>query len=177
MSDYGRVFFDLLGELMGQPYDDPRYFWGTPCVPRDSCAQRDHERAGPERSGIASQRRMHLRREALRSAAPFNPETVPAELTQVTEGCFTPFIGLSVAAYQVPRVARARGMTSEALHELIEEHAETASGEDRRVNVLSLNMALDDMDPTIGDNDPDRTEKAPPGVDERMIHAGSTSRS
>jgi K+-transporting ATPase ATPase C chain len=159
MSDFGKVLFDLLGELIGQPYDDPRCFWGRPCIPREPSAQVDVVRQKPESSRSTTQWRLQLRLEALRRHDDFSPEAAPEELTNVAVGRFTPFIALPTAAYQVPRVARARGLKPNVLHELIETHAEAAPTGEKHVNILRLNMALDDIRPAISDNGPSRLEK------------------
>jgi potassium-transporting ATPase KdpC subunit len=158
MSDLGKTLFDLLGELMGQPYDDPRCFWGRPCIPREPSLRTDVATQRAESSRSASQWRLQLRLEALGRYDDFSPEAVPAELTNVIAGRFTPFISLPTAAYQVPRVARSRGLEPNVLHELIETHAEAGPAGERRSNILLLNMALDDIRPAISENDPYRSE-------------------
>jgi potassium-transporting ATPase KdpC subunit len=158
MSNLGNTFFQLLGELMGQPYDDPRCFWGRPCIPQEPSAQVDVGKQKPEISGSVSQWRLRLRLEALGRYDDFSPGAVPAELTNVIAGRFTPFIAVPSAACQVPRVARSRGLESKVLHELIEIHAEAGPAGERRINILLLNMALDDIRPAISENDPDRSE-------------------
>jgi potassium-transporting ATPase KdpC subunit len=160
MSDLGKTLFDLLGELMGQPYYDPRCFWGRPCIPREPSAPVDVAGQKSESSKTAMQWRLQLRLEALRRQVDLSPEAVPAELTNVIAGRFTPFISLPTAAYQVPRVARSRGLQPNVLHELIETHAEPAPTGEKHVNVLRLNMALDDIRPAISENDPYRSEMA-----------------
>ncbi|HVP12025.1 MAG TPA: potassium-transporting ATPase subunit C [Phycisphaerae bacterium] len=158
MSNSARVIFDLLGELMGQPYDDPRYFWGRPTVPRETSSPDDEAMSKRKEPGSASQRRLQLRRAALRNNGDSQPEAIPAELTDVIAGRFTPFISLPTAAYQVARVARARGVEPEVLRKLIETHAERAPTGEKRINVLCLNAALDDICTPISDNDPHRSE-------------------
>jgi potassium-transporting ATPase KdpC subunit len=153
MSVYGSVLFTLLGELMGQPYDDPRYFWAEPSIPRESGTSSDPVNSHHELPKSASQRRIQLRLEALQREAPADQPDVPPELTEIIVGRFTPFIEPRTAIYQVPRVARNRGLPPAVLHDLIESHAEMTPSGERRVDVLRLNMALDDLRTRIRNNE------------------------
>jgi K+-transporting ATPase ATPase C chain len=76
-----------------------------------------------------------------------NPDApIPADLITTSASGLDPDISPDAAAFQIPRVAKARGMTEDAMRELVAAHTTPrlfgVFGE-ARVNVLQLNLALD----------------------------------
>lgn len=133
--------------LIGQPFDEPKYFWGrlsaTAPFPYNSAASSGSNLAQGN-PAVAEQARARI--EALRRADREAPAKVPADLATASGSGLDPHISRAAAEYQVRRVARERGMDEEKVRALI-----AASTEGRqflvlgepRVNVLRLNLALD----------------------------------
>jgi K+-transporting ATPase ATPase C chain len=83
---------------------------------------------------------------ALQAADPGNTLPIPVDLVTASASGLDPHISAAAAEYQVPRVARIRGMSQEVLISLVEQYTESRTlgflGEPR-VNILRLNIALD----------------------------------
>lgn len=137
----------LGSSLIGQPFDDPRYFWSRPSAtgptPYNAAAS-SGSNLGPLNADLAAA--VKARVEALRAADPGNTAEVPVDLVTASGSGLDPHISPAAAAYQAPRVARVRGMPAEDVTKLVAEHTEGRAfgvlGEPR-VNVLALNLALD----------------------------------
>ncbi len=134
-------------ELIGQPFDDPKYFWGrlsaTPDFPYNS-ASSSGSNLGPSNPALVEAVKARL--EALRKADPGNKSSVPIDLVTSSGSGLDPHIGPAAAFYQVARVARARGLSEDRVRRLVDQFTESRQwgflGEPR-VNVLRLNLALD----------------------------------
>jgi K+-transporting ATPase ATPase C chain len=133
--------------LIGQPFDDPKYFWGrlSATAPHGyNAGASTGSNYGPLTPAFhtAAQGRI----DALRGADPGNPAPVPVDLVTASGSGLDPHVSPAAAFYQVRRVARARGLDEAALRRLVEAHVERRQlgvlGEPR-VNVLVLNLALD----------------------------------
>ncbi len=134
-------------ELIGQSFDDPKYFWGRPSAtsafPNDASASTGSN-YGP--TNPAQFDAVKARLEAIHKAQPDQTAPVPIELVTASASGLDPHISPAAAEYQVTRVAAARGISAEQVRNLVKEHTEGRTlgllGEPR-VNVLMLNMALD----------------------------------
>jgi len=144
--------------LIGQPFDDPRYFWGRPSattpVPYNA-ASSSGSNLGPTNPELVNQVGDRVAR--LRSADPGNERPVPVDLVTTSASGLDPHISVAAAEYQVPRVARLRGLTEDQVRQLVRENTEPRPlgilGEPA-VNVLRLNLALNGLarQPTDRDN-------------------------
>jgi K+-transporting ATPase ATPase C chain len=136
--------------LIGQPFNDPKYFWSRPSAttPAYNAAASAGSNLGP--TNPALQEAVRCRIAALRAVDPGNQAPIPVDLVTASASGLDPHISPAAAEYQVHRVAKIRGMRENALRELIVRHTEGRTfgllGEPR-VNVLQLNMDLDSMKP------------------------------
>jgi K+-transporting ATPase ATPase C chain len=136
--------------LIGQPFDDPVYFWGRPSAtapfPYNAGAS-SGSNLGPSNPALVEA--VQARVAALREADPGNPQPVPVDLVTASASGLDPHISVAGALYQVPRVARARGLDVGAVRQLVAQQTEGRQfgifGEPR-VNVLKLNLALDGVE-------------------------------
>lgn len=133
--------------LIGQPFDDPKYFWGRPSATTPfpyNAAASSGSNQGPTNPALIEI--VQARLAALRAADPGNTASVPVDLVTASASGLDPHISPAAALYQVPRVARARTRDAGAVRRLVEERTEgrflSLLGEPR-VNVLELNLALD----------------------------------
>ena len=133
-------------ELIGQQFDDPKYFWGRPSAAREAynAAASTGSNLGPMNPSL--EEAVQARIEALQAADPDNPLPIPVDLVTASASGLDPHISMAAALYQVSRVAAARGLSKAEVTSLVEEYTEDRQfgifGEPR-VNVLSLNLALD----------------------------------
>jgi K+-transporting ATPase ATPase C chain len=133
--------------LIGQNFSDPKHFWGRPSAtapqPYNATASGGSNQ-GPLNPALTDA--VKARVEALRAADPGNTAPVPVDLVTASASGLDPDISPAAAQYQAARVARVRGVPIEQVNALIASNTQAPLfgllGESR-VNVLSLNIALD----------------------------------
>ena len=137
--------------LIGQPFDDPRYFWGRLSATAPfayNAGASSGSNLGPINPALHAAAKGRI--DALREADPGNQAPIPVDLVTASGSGLDPDISPAAAFYQVPRIARARHLTEERVRELVHTHVRHRQlgllGEPR-VNVLRLNLALDGMTP------------------------------
>jgi K+-transporting ATPase ATPase C chain len=137
----------LGSDLIGQPFSDPKYFWGRPSAtgpqPYNGLASSGSNQ-GPTNPALLEA--VQARVEALRAVDPDNRAPVPVDLVTASGSGLDPHVSPAAAEYQVARVARLRGLDPAAVRALVGQHTEGRDfgvlGEPR-VHVLRLNLALD----------------------------------
>jgi K+-transporting ATPase ATPase C chain len=144
----------LGSRLIGQSFDDPRYFWGRLSATADAngkplaynAAASVGSNLGPSNPALADEVKGRL--DALRQADPDSSDPVPVDLVTSSGSGLDPDISPAAALFQVHRVARARGVSEAKLRSFVESHMENRElgflGEPK-VNVLELNLALDGL--------------------------------
>jgi K+-transporting ATPase ATPase C chain len=140
-------------ELIGQQFDDPKYFWGrlsdTGDFPynafnAETLTGSSGSNYGPLNPALfkAAQARI----DALKAADPSNTAPIPVDLVTASGSGLDPNISIAAAYYQVHRVAQARGLSDQEVKALVDTYTQGRQfgflGEPR-VNVLELNLALD----------------------------------
>jgi K+-transporting ATPase ATPase C chain len=138
-------------ELIGQPFSDPKYFWGRPSatspMPYNGGASSGSNQ-GP--LNPAHKEAVEERIKALREAGSDPAKAVPIDLVTASASGLDPHISPAAAEYQVARVAKTRNLPEAGVRALIDRHTEGRQlgvlGEPR-VNVLKLNLALDGTQP------------------------------
>ena len=140
----------LIGSaLIGQPFDQPQYFWSRPSATTPqpyNGASSGGSNLGP--TNPAQLDAVKARVVALQQADPGNGLPVPVDLVTASASGLDPEISPAAAEYQLSRVARARGLEPARVRALIGAHTRGRQwmifGEPR-VNVLELNLALDQL--------------------------------
>jgi len=140
-------------ELIGQSFDDPKYFWGrlsaTGTFPynafnAENLTASSGSNYGPLNPALISM--VQARIDALKKADPSNTAPIPVDLVTASGSGLDPHISIAAALYQVHRVAQARGLSDRDVMTLVDKYTQGRQfgflGEPT-VNVLELNLALD----------------------------------
>jgi K+-transporting ATPase ATPase C chain len=136
--------------LIGQPFSDPRYFWGrlsaTGPFPYNA-ASSSGSNLGP--SNPALREAAQTRIDSLKAVDPNNNSPIPVDLVTSSASGLDPDISVAAANYQTARVARYRGLSIAQVQTLVKRYTKGRQfgilGEPR-VNVLELNLALDGLE-------------------------------
>jgi potassium-transporting ATPase KdpC subunit len=133
--------------LIGQPFDDPKYFWSRLSATSPQAyngASSSGSNYGPLNDALMDAVRGRV--DALKAADPTNTMAIPVDLVTASGSGLDPHISPAAARYQIARVARARGLSEGTVAELVGRNTTGRQwgvlGEPV-VNVLELNLALD----------------------------------
>jgi K+-transporting ATPase ATPase C chain len=139
----------LGSSLIGQPFDAPKYFWGRPSATSPfpyNAAASSGSNLGPTNDALM--KAVQARIDAFKTADPDNPLPLPVDLVTASGSGLDPHISPASAEYQIRRIARVRGLDETVVRRLVAQHSEGRQlgvlGEPR-VNVLTLNLALDTL--------------------------------
>jgi potassium-transporting ATPase KdpC subunit len=134
--------------IIGQSFSSPGYFHGRP-----SAAGTGYDAANSAGTnlGPTNKKLIDAVRAAVESANKENPSSsVPIDLVTTSASGLDPHVSPAAARFQVPRVARERGVSEDVIAGLVQAHTEGRQfgflGEPV-VNILELNLALDDRHP------------------------------
>ncbi|MFM0475652.1 potassium-transporting ATPase subunit KdpC [Paraburkholderia strydomiana] len=136
-------------KLIGQQFDAPQYFWGrlsaTSPMPYNAQAS-GGSNLGPTNPALLDEVKGRI--DALKAAGTDMSKPVPVDLVTSSGSGLDPEISPAAAAYQIDRVAKARGLGVNDVRALVDRYTSGRQfgilGEPR-VNVLQLNLALDEM--------------------------------
>jgi K+-transporting ATPase ATPase C chain len=142
-------------ELIGQPFSDPKYFWSRPSATSPfpyNAASSGGSNYGPTNPALIDEVKGRIA--DLKKVDSLNTVPVPVDLVTSSASGLDPHVSVASAMYQVPRVARVRGLSEDRVREIVDRYTEGRSlgfvGEPH-VNVLDMNLALDDIHSTGGE--------------------------
>jgi K+-transporting ATPase ATPase C chain len=143
-DDAGRV---IGSELLAQSFTRPEWFWSRPSAVAYNASATGGTNLAPTNPALSKrvQDAIAAHVAAGDEVGPARP--IPPDLVLASGGGLDPDITIAAARFQIPRVARARGLSIERVTALVEAHAagtaaSTLTGARPTVNVLRLNLAL-----------------------------------
>lgn len=136
-------------ELIGQPFDSPKYFWPRPSatspVPYNAGAS-SGSNLGPTNPTLLQA--VQERVAKLKAADPNNSLPIPVDLVTASGSGLEAYLSPAAAQYQVARVAQARGLAVAQVQQLVSENTwgrQWGFLGQPRTNVVTLNLALDKL--------------------------------
>jgi len=134
--------------IIGQSFSSPGYFRGRPSAAGSGY---DAANSAGTNLGPTNKKLVDAVATQIEAARKENPAaTVPIDLVTASASGLDPHISPAAAAFQIPRVARERGVSERDLERLVEQHTTGRTlgilGEPV-VHVLELNLALDAQGP------------------------------
>lgn len=133
--------------LIGQPYSDPRYFWSRPSATADfpyNALASGGSNLGPTNKDLVKR----IKECATNFQSTDIKRLLPADLVMASGSGLDPHISIEAAIIQIPRIAKERHVSEEKVRSLVQNYLEDRQfgflGA-KRVNVLKLNLALDNL--------------------------------
>jgi K+-transporting ATPase ATPase C chain len=148
----------VASSLIGQYWTQAQYFHGRPSAtnnPQGTPSPYSADNSGASNLGPTNSTLIQTVQQRIDDLKKENPDVpagtpIPADLVTSSGSGLDPDISVAAAYYQIPRIAKARGMTQEALRTVVDAHITGRFlgifGEPR-INVLELNLALDGIHP------------------------------
>jgi K+-transporting ATPase ATPase C chain len=134
--------------LLGQGFTSPQYFYSRPS---GAGAGYDASQSGATNLGPTNRQLLDRVKADVEKLHAENPgAAIPVDLVTVSGSGLDPEISMAAAQFQVPRVARARGMREDELQALVAKHTlkrQLGFLGEPRVRVLELNLDLDATHP------------------------------
>lgn len=139
---------ELIGQTFEKPAEHLYYFWGRPSAasadPATGVLVSGGSNYGPLNPSLRDE--VAQRVAALRATGVTGP--IPADLVTKSASGLDPHLSIAAAEIQIPRVAKARGLSEDDVRAVVRAHTEERTlgflGE-ARVNVLACNLALDEQ--------------------------------
>jgi potassium-transporting ATPase KdpC subunit len=143
--------------LIGQAFADAKYFHGRPSATTDTDpsdasktvpAPYNAQNSGGSNLGPTSKALVDRVKEDVDKLKAENPKAIPVDLVTTSASGLDPDITPAAAAFQIPRIAKARGMSEAAIADLVAKftiHRTLGIIGEPHVNVLELNLALDNV--------------------------------
>lgn len=134
-------------ELIGQQFDDPKYFWGRLSAVNYDSSTSSGSNYGPMNPALIEA--VQARIDALKAADPNNALPIPVDLVTASGSGLDPHVSVAAALYQVSRVATSRGVNEADVVALVNQYTigrQFGFLGEPRVNVLLLNLALDGIE-------------------------------
>src|SRR6266508_959337 len=140
-------------ELIGQQFDQPKYFWGRLSATgtfayntfnAENLTGSSGSNYGPLNPALTKAAQVRI--DALKAADPDNTAPIPVDLVTASGSGLDPHISVAAALYQVHRVATSRGLDEAQVKSMIDKYTlgrQFGFLGEPRVNVLLLNLALD----------------------------------
>jgi len=151
----GRLIYEggeIVGSrLIGQPFTAPGYFYSRPSAA--GSAGYDPQNSGGSNYGPTNKALIDRVEASVQALQPTNPNApIPADLATTSGSGLDPDISPAAAEFQIPRVARERGMSEQDLRALVQSPSHTEGRQfgflgEPHVNVLKLNRDLDETHP------------------------------
>lgn len=148
-SASGSILTDASGQAVGsrqvaQAFTRPEYFW-----PRPSAVDYNGAGAGGSNKSPTSEVLTERATEMVERLGATTEAPLPPDLAAASGSGLDPHIRLEAARFQLPRIAKARGLGEEKIEALLLEQAGAPGGlftDTKIVNVLELNLALDALE-------------------------------
>lgn len=145
-------------KLIGQYWTQPQYFHGRPSATlnlQGTPAPYEADNSAGSNLGPTNANLTKTVQQRIAELKKENPNVpagtpIPVDLVTASASGLDPDISVAAAYYQIPRVAKARGMSQQAVRSIVDQHITGRFlgifGEPR-VNVLEVNLALDHVQP------------------------------